>query len=308
MARPTPRFLSLVCFFGALVAIGCGECRTEGCDCSSNSDCDSGTCLLEGDDATCFDGELNPTGGTGGSGATGGTSGSGGSAGTGGTGCQTLETDPRQTFDACGGELLGMWRLTNMDATGMFMTLASATDTRECDTALAAQTESFDFLMSFAEGGEFDTYVGAFQISLLTDNACFREGVGVSCDNVVVAGQCQSDSCDVCKCDIGNPAPASGVGTWSSMEGTIFVDGSEGYDYCVTENTLSLLNQSGVRFTLERVHDAGQPAPCVERTSATCLRGTGCARSGTGCLGTAPAACRFEDYFVTPGCEVAAGP
>jgi hypothetical protein len=218
-------------------------------------------------------------------------------------------TDPRQTLDACGGDPTGMWRLTNMDATGMFMSLSLSTgpdtvETTECDTDLAGQTDTFDFLMSFAEGGVLETYVGVFQVSLLVDNVCFRDGAGVSCDDVVVAGQCRSDTCDICKCDLGNQTAGPGGGMWSGMDGTLFVNGSEGYDYCVAGSTLTLLNQSGVRFTFEPFENTGQPVPCAERTSATCLRGTGCARSGDSCLGTAPATCAFTDFFVTPGCEL----
>jgi hypothetical protein len=288
----TLRFSTLLaCLFGALIGAGCG-----------NSD--SGT---EGSTQTGGASGASGTGGTSGVSGMGGTSGTSG-AGTGGLMCRALETDPRQTLDACGGDPMGMWRLTSMDATGMFMTLEVATgpdtvETTECETELAGQTETFDFLMNFAADGVLETYVGVFQVSLLTDNACFQDGAGVSCDDVSVAGQCRSDTCGICKCDLGNQTAGAGGGMWSSMDGTLFVNGSTGYDYCVVGDTLTLLNRSGVRFTFARFQNTAAPVPCTERTSDTCLRGSGCARTGDTCFGTAPASCAFSDYHVTPGCE-----
>ncbi len=288
----TPRFSArLACFLGLLAAAGCGNSEAGG-------------------------DETSPSGGAAGSGGASGGAGTGaapasggasGDAGTGGTTCPKLEADPRQTIVACGGDPTGTWRLRSMDATGMFMSLRLSTpegvESTECDTDLAAQTEVFDFLMNFEEGGYLETYVGVFQISLLTSNACFRDGVGASCDDVLVAGQCRSDSCDVCKCDLGNQTPGLGGGEWSTADGTVLVNGSEGYDYCVVGDTLTLLNQSGVRFTLTRFQTTAAPTPCAARTSENCLRGTGCARTGNACVGTAPATCDFTDYFTTPGCE-----
>jgi hypothetical protein len=151
-------------------------------------------------------------------------------------------------------------------------------------------------------------------------------------------GSCKSLACGICSCSSG--AVLVDNGRWSRSGTTLTVvtnpgsgEVTESYEYCVQGDTMTLRNSFGFVIEMERSITSGTPAPCANRSEEQCALGGGCAlgvcvgnatcssaESEAGCStlsgcswaseqcgGTAPAACKLEDFGVVPGCTIGSG-
>lgn len=240
--------------------------------------------------------------------------------------CPDFEPAPAPSFEPCGGEPFGRWRLVSSDWSGYAVPFEAG---GSCALHGTEEVGEDDIRFEFRSGGDAAfTQLGA--------HLTFRTGPNCGgCDElqgVRATLDCISAGCGACDCDF-DIDPIKLEGTWSRTETTLRF-ASEGYaridlDYCVEGEQLTLRDEQGRVMTLAKTGAEGTPTACELRNEETCTLGGGCrlgacegstsctdasSESACGvisgcswnpetCTGTAKESCELQDYDVTPGCS-----
>ena len=264
------------------------------------------------------------------------------------TGCEGAPPmeRPDPTFEACGGELFGMWRLTDVDVKATKVTLVSSrtkqkltcpVDAKLVDTPDAAAHA----LLRFDSGGKGIGKIGGPLLSLEIKPDCSAQ-IGETCGDF----GCGPGACGLCNCSSRTFSWPAAAMSWTRTDSIVALEfeGSTAllvFDFCVDGNTLALHHvPDRVELHLERVYPRGRPLPCDQRTAetcknsaqesedgcelgrcvgptpdcaqgtsqATCTNRQGCKWDATSCSGVQAEECGAADYDVVPGCVLSQAP
>ena len=251
-----PKTSSLALGFGTILI---ANVLTSGCG-------DGTKASSVGKDAAQSAGDVRETGGSTGSGGAAGslsTGGSGGRASTGGSGGADADasTVPACTgFNACGGSLVGTWKLPGKVLCG---SAGSGTTTPlSCPSSVSWRDRQEGGTHTFSDSGTYVssvTFKGTetltYPASCLGSTTCAGLTALTPVDAGVV-GSCLSDNAGGCVCTYIMDTSTNGQGSYTTSGGRLSVTGSTpaAMDYCVQGNILSMFavnSSSGDEATQE---------------------------------------------------------
>lgn len=254
--------------------------------------------------------------------------------------CPSFDPTPA-TFDPCGGDVWGTWRLieaTTQNTSLYFSSVFSETVT-ECEAMVVPGEVEREVALQLLEGGT------AHVVANESVEETFRfttECAPFACEIIELEHQsvldaswaettlCESAACGLCECTIDASHSTAETTTWTiNVAGLLQIAGlgDARFEYCATDTQL-VLSASTVLYTFERAEIMGVPLACEARTPETCEAGSGCERGacvgaasceGLGqsscvtypecswdadsCGGQAPDECELADVGTVPGCE-----
>jgi hypothetical protein len=185
--------------------------------------------------------------------------------------CPSFAPEPRQPFDACGGDLLGAWATSVFPVGDLNMTRVYLDSViGSCRTEFVDGPEVFDFRMTFPNETSMVSWdVSSFVITFTGLRDCMAGGGNAPCDIVGDTFQnafCWDLGCGICQCE--ETVSAMNVdASWRKENaegapddtGTVLSIGTGGlgatkFDYCVRGDTLELRDQlADTRYSLARV-------------------------------------------------------
>jgi hypothetical protein len=255
--------------------------------------------------------------------------------------CPPQVVEPAPTVEGCGGNPIGLWRLTKLDWGSRTIALQSNGLVTNCDAMVKPlDTELPRMFMDLAEGGKAVQFAEPIGMSFAFANSCLTKlGSGLSCDTGLWSPSfertvCNWD-CETCVCGSGIDGTHTSIAGWRRTEEAFTIgilEYARDYAYCVTDTQLEL-SADGVHLVFERVRKLSeQPQACALRTPDTCLLGrpdacsqgacvgeskclgastegvcltfSGCSWDPDACVGVAPTVCDLSDFGLVPGCEL----
>lgn len=260
----------------------------------------SGGACREGADCACEDG------------ATGKMSCQGG---TGSCRCETCPVFAPQAssihFEPCGGNPEGNWRMRSYDVSEMRVYVTDILDpSRKTSCAARVRVDTAGYLsMRLDSDGSAIVSYRRPQVSMLVDEACIANNLGVGCAQVL---DCRAAGCNTCACD---PAPRSPTlstdATYTHDDSSIQIEGST-FEFCARDGVLRVRDVADhVKYELEleqdlEPHCTGTPAPCsINKFEKDCKLVAGCEAQGS-CSGDAKPQCPDllgSDACVAAGCR-----
>jgi hypothetical protein len=242
-------------------------------------------------------------------------------------------TPVTKTFEPCGGEPFGEWKLQDLDASAMKLYFSSlGTVAGNCPETVTEAPQNPQFHLLLQSGGSGQLYISQLDFVFSPTLECVQRYLGSdhSC-NFGGDQQCSGVG-SACYCSQSwDPTFASG--TWTRSDSVLTV-GTVSMAYCVRDDVLKLQDSDGFIYTLVRAFHLGTPTSCDSRTVSECETDSGChlgACSGGDqctaataepnctnisgcswnanvCRGTAASKCEFSSYGVVPGCELTTVP
>ena len=259
------------------------------------------------------------------------------------TGCAAFQGAKALPAPTCGGDPTGVWMSTSVEIDGaVFRQSNVLSSVPSCPTqvnTVASTGNTPALLLNLTTAGaaslsltpvEID-YTFQKQCSGLADlpDAC---GLVVATDGV---STCTDSTCGLCSCESKGLPTSYGSATLQSATWThsgsqlsvAFFNETFNGSYCVSGNTMTLEDSTGIVYHMARTYVGGAPSDCSTRSATACVDGctpghcegnsnctigetqtaclslAGCIWSDAGCYGS-PNGCDWTSQAV-PGCLVA---
>jgi len=235
-----------VTVIAAFLAAGCGGGSGSGLKGKDAGQSEGGVSGAGGSLALGGAAGGSSTGGGGGVG-TGGSTGAGGLIGTDG-GVVDANTSPVPactSFNACGGSIVGTWKLPGKVLCGSkgtatpppsgCMTINNLADLEQTGTLMFSADGTWVSNITFR-----GTETLSYPVSCLSGGTC--AGQSATLPDAGMVGSCVENGAGLCVCTYTLDMSASGHGTYTTSAGKLSVVGStpSAMDYCVQGNTLSM--------------------------------------------------------------------
>jgi hypothetical protein len=257
--------------------------------------------------------------------------------------CPAFAPPAPVSFQACGGDPTGFWRLSDYEQGGFELALTklgSGGLTAICTGQVPQPAQPEEALLEVKADGSAALYFQMPSFEFELAQSCLADA-GATCSALPSYG-CEELDCGLCRCNAAAQSVDEEKLTWKQAATTLTLTDEKGnpaspwLDFCVAGDTLSYrVSGASNLLTFERVYRAGEPQPCPERSPADCESGGTCVLGrcvGTGscseaageaecakfqdcawdpaaCYGQAYAHCTVSDYANgTPGCVLSEVP
>ena len=181
------------------------------------------------------------------------------------THCPAFAPEPRQPFDACGGQPVGTWVTTvfpqaDFELTRFYLEKVAAV----CRTELLEGPATFEFRVTLGNDSMARYDIGAAAIKFKGLRDCLGGGLDCYMIGTVYPDfeNCWDTDCGICQCESSVPATRT-EGTWQSSGNLLQFgvphahapfDWNASFEYCVRGDTLELRHtHSDLRYALTRV-------------------------------------------------------